>query len=51
MKTGFRLRAEQALARPRVRANIRRAMDGLVAKRLAAFPDTLELERLREATR
>ena len=48
MKTGFRLRAEQALARPRVRANIRRAMDGLVVKRLAAFPDTLELERLRD---
>jgi L-lactate dehydrogenase complex protein LldF len=44
----FRVGVEEALANGRVRANIRRAMDGLVIKRLAAFPDTEELARLRD---
>jgi L-lactate dehydrogenase complex protein LldF len=43
----FRLRARRALGDERVRANVRRAMDGLVAKRLDAFPDAAELESLR----
>ncbi|NEX19132.1 iron-sulfur cluster-binding protein [Thiorhodococcus mannitoliphagus] len=48
MTTELRVRAAQALGRDRVRANIRRAMDGLIDKRRAAFPDTEELERLRD---
>jgi len=40
-----------ALGRERARANIRRAMDGLVLKRLKAFPDVGELERLRDQGR
>lgn len=48
MSNPMRQRASAALARPRVRANIRRAMDGLLAKRLAAFPAVDELERLRD---
>jgi L-lactate dehydrogenase complex protein LldF len=48
MTTEFRERARRALGRDRVRGNIRRAMDGLVLKRLAAFPDREELERLRD---
>ncbi|TVQ86302.1 MAG: lactate utilization protein [Chromatiaceae bacterium] len=48
MPSALRQRASAALARPRARANIRRAMDGLVAKRLAVFPDEEELERLRD---
>jgi L-lactate dehydrogenase complex protein LldF len=43
----LRLRAEKALGDARVRANIRRAMDGLVRKRQAAFPDAEELADLR----
>ncbi|MBK1723087.1 LutB/LldF family L-lactate oxidation iron-sulfur protein [Thiocystis violacea] len=48
MRTELRVRATQALGRDRVRANIRRAMDGLILKRRAAFPDVEELERLRD---
>jgi L-lactate dehydrogenase complex protein LldF len=48
MSSAFRRRATQALGRVRVRGNIRRAMDGLVQKRLAAFPDPHELEQLRD---
>jgi L-lactate dehydrogenase complex protein LldF len=48
MPSQFRIRSERSLGRRRARANIRRAMDGLVVKRLAAFPDTDDLERLRD---
>lgn len=48
MPSELRLRIESGLANGRVRANIRRAMDHLVHKRAAAFPDTEERERLRE---
>jgi len=51
MGTAFRHRAAAALGRERVRGNIRRAMDGLVVKRAAAFPDAAELERLRDQGR
>jgi L-lactate dehydrogenase complex protein LldF len=47
MPSEFRVRVTQALSDGRVRGNIRRAMDGLVLKRLAAFPDPRELETLR----
>jgi L-lactate dehydrogenase complex protein LldF len=47
MGTELRLRIAEALGNERVRANIRRALDGLVVKRLAAFPDEEELARLR----
>ncbi|MBK1718790.1 LutB/LldF family L-lactate oxidation iron-sulfur protein [Thiocystis violacea] len=48
MRSEFRLRAERSLASQRARGNIRRAMDGLILKRRAAFPDLDELERLRD---
>ncbi|MGB5830911.1 MAG: LutB/LldF family L-lactate oxidation iron-sulfur protein [Thiohalocapsa sp.] len=48
MGTEFRTRAGLALNRDRVRGNIRRAMDGLIAKRLAVFPDGDELQLLRD---
>jgi len=48
MTTEFRIRVEDALGRDRVRANIRRAMDGLVVKRRMAFADKAELEALRD---
>lgn len=48
MTTEFRIRVGDALDRDRVRANIRRAMDGLVTKRRNAFADTTELESLRD---
>ncbi len=51
MTTALREAIGQALGRERVRTNIRRAMDGLVAKRLAAFPDPDEMERLRDQGR
>ncbi|MGE5153732.1 MAG: LutB/LldF family L-lactate oxidation iron-sulfur protein [Bdellovibrio bacteriovorus] len=51
MTTGLRGSIGAALGRERARANIRRAMDGLVAKRLRAFPDASELERLRDQGR
>ncbi len=48
MVSELRVRIEDALANDRVRANIRRAMDGLVVKRRDAFPDHDELARLRD---
>ena len=48
MVTELRARAVGALGNERVRANIRRALDGLVAKRRAAFPDGEELAHLRK---
>jgi L-lactate dehydrogenase complex protein LldF len=48
MTTEFRVRVRGALADERVRGNIRRAMDGLVVKRLDAFPDPEELASLRQ---
>ena len=47
MTTELRTRIAAALGRDRVRANIRRAMDGLVIKRRKAFPDERELTWLR----
>jgi L-lactate dehydrogenase complex protein LldF len=47
MTTELRARIADALGNERVRANIRRALDGLVVKRLSAFPDEEELTRLR----
>ncbi len=44
----FRARARVALADTQLRSNFRSAMDSLMAKRLVQFPDTDELERLRE---
>jgi len=49
--TELRARIETALGRPQARGNIRRAMDGLVAKRAAAFSDPAELEWLRDQGR
>lgn len=51
MTTDLRVSIGAALGRERARANIRRAMNGLVAKRLKAFPDAEELERLRDQGR
>jgi L-lactate dehydrogenase complex protein LldF len=48
MTRGLGVRAADALGNQRVRANIRRALDGVAAKRRAAFPDGEELARLRE---
>ncbi len=45
---GFRSAAAKALDDPRLRANFRRAMDGLVAKRAAQFPDPQDLRDLRD---
>jgi L-lactate dehydrogenase complex protein LldF len=47
--TEFRQAVVRALANGPVRANIRRAMDGLQAKRRDAFPNAEERERLRDA--
>ena len=44
---GFRARAKAALADPQVRANFRRAMDGLMAKRAALFADPDEWRAMR----
>jgi L-lactate dehydrogenase complex protein LldF len=44
----FKGRIQRALDDPQVRANFRRAMDGLMAKRAAVFPDADELARLRD---
>ncbi|BDU71314.1 LutB/LldF family L-lactate oxidation iron-sulfur protein [Mesoterricola silvestris] len=46
-ETGFRESAAQALGDPQIRANFRRAMDGLMAKRAAQFPDPADLQALR----
>ncbi len=43
----FRVRVEDALGNEEVRGNFRRAMDGLMSRRLDQFPDEEELERLR----
>ena len=43
----FRVRVEDALSNEEVRGNFRRAMDGLMSRRLDQFPDEEELERLR----
>lgn len=51
MTTRLRSSISTALGRQRARANVRAAMDGLVAKRLRAFPDRGELERLRDQGR
>lgn len=48
MAAELRDRIGAALSQARARANIRRAMDGLVLKRRAAFPDLGELEALRD---
>jgi L-lactate dehydrogenase complex protein LldF len=48
-RSDFGLRVDRAFADTGARANIRRAMDGLQAKRLEAFPDAGALERLRSA--
>ena len=48
MGTELADRIAEALSNARVRANSRRALDGLVVKRLAAFPDAEELSHLRE---
>lgn len=47
MTTEFRIRVEDALQNEEVRANFRRAMDGLMTRRLDQFPDEAELQRLR----
>jgi L-lactate dehydrogenase complex protein LldF len=44
----FREAAAQALLDPQLRANFRRAMDGLMAKRKAQFPDPADLQELRQ---
>ncbi|PID48681.1 MAG: iron-sulfur cluster-binding protein [Proteobacteria bacterium] len=43
----FQIRVDKALHNDEVRANFRRAMDGLMSRRLDQFPDKAELERLR----
>lgn len=44
----FRESAAEALRDPQLRANFRRAMDGLMAKRKAQFPDPADLQDLRD---
>ena len=44
----FRDAAAKALLDPQLRANFRRAMDGLISKRQAQFPDPKDLQDLRE---
>jgi L-lactate dehydrogenase complex protein LldF len=46
-EVSFRDAAAQALLDPQLRANFRRAMDGLMAKRKAQFPDPADLQELR----
>jgi len=48
MSSSFSVRVREALSNERVRGNIRRAMDGLVAKRRQVFPDPRELAVLRQ---
>src|SRR5450631_38166 len=43
----FRDAAAKALLDPQLRANFRRAMDGLISKRKAQFPDPRDLQDLR----
>ncbi len=47
MISEFRQHVIENLAKPEVRANFRRAMDGLMIRRLDQFPDKEALERLR----
>lgn len=47
-ESGFQARCAAALGDQELRGNFRRAMDGLMAKRAAAFPDPEERERLRD---
>jgi L-lactate dehydrogenase complex protein LldF len=47
MTTSFRQTVRTNLAKPEVRANFYRAMDGLMTRRRDQFPDKAELERLR----
>ncbi|MBO0612568.1 LutB/LldF family L-lactate oxidation iron-sulfur protein [Thiothrix fructosivorans] len=47
MSSEFRNTVRANLAKPEVRANFYRAMDGLMTRRLDQFPDKAELERLR----
>ncbi len=44
----FRASAAKALDDPQIRANFRRAMDGLMAKRAAQFPDPADLQAMRD---
>ena len=46
--TDFHASSSKALADPSLRANFRRAMDGLMAKRAAQFPDPAEWNALRD---
>jgi len=48
MAAEWQARVADALGNRWMRANTRRALDGLAAKRRAAFPDRDELERLRD---
>ena len=43
----FHSRSSAALGNAQIRSNFRQAMDGLMDKRRAAFPDGEELRRLR----
>ncbi|HEX9161885.1 MAG TPA: LutB/LldF family L-lactate oxidation iron-sulfur protein [Thermoanaerobaculia bacterium] len=47
MSADFRTRSSQALRDPELRANFRRAMDGLIGKRAVQFPDQEEWAALR----
>ena len=47
LKSDFGGKAHVALNDPKLRANFRRAMDGLMAKRAAQFPDAEEWKTLR----
>ena len=47
MISTFRQHVIENLAKPNVRANFRKAMDGLMQRRLDQFPDPEELERIR----
>jgi L-lactate dehydrogenase complex protein LldF len=46
--TDFHASSSKALLDPAIRANFRRAMDGLMAKRAAQFPDPAEWNALRD---
>jgi len=46
-KVEFHARVDKALNNPQLRRNLRSAMDGLIEKRAAAFPDPIELNELR----
>ena len=46
--SSFNERSHGALNNPQIRSNFRRAMDGLIEKRKAQFPDEDELARMRE---